>query len=149
MTPLAIGIGHPFRRDDGIGAAVAEALTVTDIDVLIHHGEGTDLMARWAGRDLVVAIDATASGAPAGTIRTWDAVAAPLPAGLLPKGSHLFGLAEAIELARLLGTLPASLMVVGVEGADFSTGQGFSPDVAAALPLAVGVVERLLATHPI
>jgi len=144
VTALVIGVGHPFRRDDGIGPAVAEALAATGVEALIHHGEGTDLMARWRGRGTVVAIDATASGTAAGTVRVWDAVAAPLPAGLLPKGSHQFGLAEGIEMARLLGQLPETLMVIGVEGADFSAGQGLSPAVAAALPLAVAEAERLL-----
>jgi len=144
VTPLAIGIGHPFRRDDGIGPAVAEALSLPGVEILIHHGEGTDLMARWQDRDQVVAIDATVSGAPAGTLRVWDAVAAPLPAGLFPKGSHQFGLAEAIELSRLLGRLPAALTVIGIEGGDFSAGQGLTPTVAAALPDAVAEVERAL-----
>ena len=144
MTKLAIGIGHLFRRDDGIGPAVAEALTLPGVEVLVHHGEGTDLMARWQGRDRVVAIDATASGTAPGTIRVWDAVAAPLPAGLFPKSSHQFGLAEAIELSRLLGRLPAALTVIGIEGADFSAGQGLSPAVAAALPQAVAEAERAL-----
>jgi hydrogenase maturation protease len=146
MSPLLIGIGHPYRRDDGVGPAVVEAIAAEGFEALIHHGEGTDLMERWQGRGVVVVVDATASGAAAGTIRRWDAVAAPLPAGLFPKGSHQFGLAEGIEMARLLGRLPAALTVIGVEGADFGAGQGLSPAVAAALPQAVAEVLAALTT---
>lgn len=139
MTPLVIGIGHPFRRDDAIGPLVAERVAAaTGAELLVHHGEGSDLMERWQGRARVVVVDATASGAAPGTVRVWDA-ATPLPAQLFPKGSHLFGLAEGIEMARLLGRLPAAMIVVGVEGQDFSAGEGLSPAVAAAVDEAVRV----------
>jgi hydrogenase maturation protease len=144
MATLVIGIGNPFRRDDGIGPAVAEALALEGVAVLVHHGEGMDLMERWAGFDRVVLADATCSGAAPGTVRIWDAAAADLPGGLFPKSSHVIGPAEAIAMARLLGRLPAYMMVVGVEGRDFSAGQGFSPAVAQALERAVVEVERLL-----
>ncbi|MGE5517022.1 MAG: hydrogenase maturation protease [Bacteroidota bacterium] len=139
MSVLILGIGHPFRGDDGIGPLVAEriaALSLPHVTALAHHGEGADLMERWAGFDRVVVVDATRSDAPPGTIRRWDAVAEKLPAALFPKSSHLFGLAEAVEMARLLGRLPPALTVIGVEGKDFSAGVGVSPEVAA-------VVERI------
>jgi hydrogenase maturation protease len=142
MNPLIIGIGHAFRRDDGIGPAVAEACRRDGLEILIHHGEGMDLMERWSGRDRVVLVDATVSGAPPGTVRVWDASAADLPSGLFPKGSHVIGPAEGIRMARLLGRLPESLWVVGVEGADFSAGVELTDLVAAALPEAVAAVER-------
>ncbi|HLO78268.1 MAG TPA: hydrogenase maturation protease, partial [Magnetospirillum sp.] len=122
MSVLVLGIGHPFRGDDAIGPMAAEAvaaLALPDVTALAHHGEGTDLMERWAGFDRVVAVDATRSDSAPGTIRRWDAVAEKLPAALFPKSSHLFGLAEAVEMARLLGRLPAGFTVIGVEGRDF------------------------------
>lgn len=142
MTTLILGIGHPFRGDDGIGLLVAErmaAAKLPGVTALTHHGEGSDLMERWAGYDRVVIVDATRSDAPAGTIRRWDAVAEKLPAGLFPKSSHLFGLAEAVEMARLLGRLPAALTVIGVEGKDFTAGTTLSPEVAAVVETVVAM----------
>lgn len=142
MSRLVLGIGHPFRGDDGIGPLVAERIAANNlpgITALAHHGEGSDLMGRWAGFDRVVIVDATCSGAPAGTIRRWDAVAEQLPAALFPKSSHLFGLAEAVEMARLLGRLPAALTVIGVEGKDFAAGTTLSPEVAAAVEAVVSI----------
>jgi hydrogenase maturation protease len=134
LKTLVIGIGHPFRGDDAVGPSVAEAvaaLSLSDVTTLTHHGEGTDLMERWQGYGWVIVVDATRSGAMPGTIRQWDA-AEGLPAALFPKGSHVFGVAEAVEMARLLGRLPPRLTVIGVEGADFTMGAGMSPAVAQA-----------------
>ncbi len=146
MTALVVGIGHPFRRDDGIGPAVAEAVAakaLPGVTVLVHHGEGTDLMARWPGFDRVVVVDATQPAGSPGQIRQWDC-AEPLPARLFPKGSHQFGLAEAVEMARLLGQLPPVLTVIGVEGEDFSAGRGLSPAVDQALPAAAALVAGMV-----
>lgn len=136
MTLLVLGIGHPFRGDDGIGPLVADrvaALNLPGVTALARHGEGTDLMECWSGVDAVVVVDATRSDAAPGTIRRWDAVAEKLPASVFPKSSHLFGLAEAVEMARLLGRLPPRLSVIGVEGKTFAPGTDLSPEVAAAV----------------
>jgi hydrogenase maturation protease len=141
MKTLVIGIGHAFRGDDAIGPLVAERIRALGHEAIVHHGEGTDLMERWAGYDCVVIVDATKSKALAGTIRRWDPIAKPLPAQLFPKGSHVFGLVEAIELARTLGRLPAKMTVIGVEGADFTMGWPLSAAID------VGkVVEEVLAS---
>lgn len=136
MTVLVLGVGHPFRGDDGLGPVVAErvaALARPDVTALAHHGEGTSLMECWQGFDAVVVVDATRSDAPPGTVRCWDAGMEKLPAALFPKSSHVFGLAEAVEMARLLGRLPPRLTVIGVEGKDFAAGTGLSPEVSAAV----------------
>lgn len=145
MSLLVLGIGHPFRGDDGLGPLAAErvaALARPGVTAFAHHGEGTSLMESWQGFDAVVLVDATRSGAAPGTIRCWDAAAQSLPAALFPKSSHVFGLAEAVEMARLLGRLPPRLMVIGVEGKDFAPGATLSPEVAAAVEPVVGMILR-------
>lgn len=150
MKVLVVGIGHAFRRDDGIGPLVAErlaAMALDGVEVLIHHGEGTDLMTRWRGYDLVVLVDATLSGAAAGTVRSWDG-AEPLPTSCFAKTSHVFGLAEAVEMARLLGDLPPRLRIIGIEGADFSPGQTITPSVLESLDEVVMMVVAFIRTNP-
>ncbi|CAA7611557.1 Hydrogenase maturation protease family protein [Magnetospirillum sp. LM-5] len=144
---LVIGIGHAFRTDDGIGPKLAELVAgrhIADVTAISHHGEGTALLELWSDAGRVILIDATISGAAPGTIRQWDA-STPLPAGQFPTGSHLFGVAEGIELARRLGRLPPSLTIIGIEAADLSRGEGLSPAVEAALPQALQTVLDLIA----
>jgi hydrogenase maturation protease len=43
--------------------------------------------------------------------------------------SHGFGVAEAINLARILQLLPKSLTVYGIEGKNFGIGETVSPEV--------------------
>jgi hydrogenase maturation protease len=146
MPALLIGIGHPYRRDDGIGPAVAEAvraLALPGVEVLCHHGEGTDLMERWRGYRSVVLVDALSGGGEPGRVAVWEN-GATLPVGPFVAGSHVFGVVQAVELARLLGLLPARLGVVGVVGTDFSAGEELTPAVTAAIPLAVAAARRLL-----
>ena len=56
--------------------------------------------------------------------------------------THGFGLAEAIEMARAMGSLPATCIVYAVEGAGFETGEPMSEPVADA---AAKVAEQIMA----
>lgn len=142
-APLILGVGNRYRRDDGVGPMVAEALAERGLDALAVDGDGATLMGLWedveSGRPVIV-VDATRSGAEPGTVRRLDAVATELPTGMGFFNSHAFGLAEAVETARSLGKLPASLIIHGVEGADFTLGEGLSEPVAAA---AVALIEAI------
>ena len=86
------------------------------------------------GVDEAVIVDAVRSGAPTGTIHRFDAGAGPLPASLRGVAStHHVGLAEALELARALGRLPARTTVYGIEGISFDAGAPVSAPVVAAI----------------
>lgn len=144
---LIIGIGNRFRRDDGIGPAVIEALEVKNTSgwrLLTLSGEGASLIEHWRGSESVVIVDAIRSGERAGTIESFDANEKPVPTGHFHYSSHAFGLAEAIEVSRALGELPR-VHIVGVVGKDFSSGEELSPEVFAALPEVVRRIETMIA----
>ena len=133
---MIVGAGNAFRRDDGAGLAAARRLggaLSRDIRVLEKEGECSALLDDWQGEDAVVIIDATSSGSGPGTIRRYEAHERPLPSVFSRSSTHAFGVAEAIELARALGRLPARDIVFGIEGRDFTPGEGLSPDVDAAV----------------
>ena len=133
---VVIGVGNPDRGDDGAGPAVARLLRDTllgAVDVVEDGGEMTGLVERLTDATEVVLVDAAVSGAPSGTVRRFDAVAAPLPQGCVGVSSHGFGLAAAIELARTLGRLPPRCIVYAIEGTCFAPGAPLSPPVAAAV----------------
>jgi hydrogenase maturation protease len=136
MELLAIGIGHPDRGDDAVGRIVAARLRECapgGVTVLEHDGEATALLA-WLGRaEAAILVDAAMSGEAVGTVRRFDVGRAPLPNGCFGLSTHGMGLAEAVELARALGQLPARCIVYAVEARSFDHGAPPSPKVAAAV----------------
>jgi len=140
---IVIGIGNPDRGDDGVGRLVAHSLRnrlPAGVEVVEADGEATALLAHMDGVEAAYLVDACTSGAAPGTVRRFDAAAAPLPQAAFGLSTHGFGLAEAIELARALGQLPQHCVVYAIEGAGFETGAPVSDAVAEAVPR---VVERL------
>jgi hydrogenase maturation protease len=145
---LVIGVGNPFRRDDGVGPALAErvaALALPNVDTISASGEGAALMEAWRGRPAVIVVDAARSGAVSGTITRLDAHETAMPSAFLHYSSHAFGVAEAVELARALGQLPPKLLVYAVEGRDFAAGVGFSAEITAAIPTLLHHITREIA----
>lgn len=138
---LVVGLGNRLRGDDAAGLEAVRLLgRGAPAAVLEHEGEPLGLIELWEGARLVVVVDAVSSGGPAGSLHRVDAADAPLPARLRSPAAHAFGLADTIELARVLGRLPPALLVMGVEGACFDTGAGLSPEVSRALPALVAAV---------
>ncbi len=141
---LIIGIGNTYRGDDGAGNAVAQRLAgqvPPEATVIEQSGEGTALVEAWKGAQFVIVVDAMESGAPAGTIRRFDAVAKNLPVELFRHSNHTFGVGGAVELARTLNELPASLIVYGIEGQEFTAGERLSDPVEKAV---AAVASRVL-----
>jgi hydrogenase maturation protease len=129
---LIIGVGNRFRRDDGVGPIIADQLHAAGFNAREHGGEGTSLMETWSGTETVIIIDAALSGAEPGTIHRFDASRDSLPKDLFHYSSHLFAVAEAVEMARILNRLPKLLIVYGIEGETFDFGEGLGPAVEGA-----------------
>ncbi len=143
MSILLIGIGNEYRSDDGAGLAAIRALKareLPDTRVIESPSDGAELMELWKTAARVILIDAVSSGAESGTIYRFDAHAQPMPACLSFLSTHAFGLAGAIELARVLDQLPSCLVVYAIEGQNFSTGTGLSREVEQAVQK---VVEKV------
>lgn len=141
MTWLVVGLGNPDRGDDAVGPIVVSGIAglgLPRVDVLAHE-DPTGLIETWSRYTGVVVVDAVHTGAAPGTVVTLEAGAG---SGVLADrawartgrgGTHAFGLAAAIELARALGMVPERLVLVGVEAAQVDHGAGLSPQVLAAL----------------
>jgi bidirectional [NiFe] hydrogenase diaphorase subunit len=140
---LIIGVGNRYRGDDGAGIAVARLLSEQahpGLTVIEASGEGTALVEAWKGSPFVIVADAIQSGAPAGTIRRFDAVEEKIPGEFFGRSTHAFGVAGAIELARTLNELPARLVVYGIEGQDFAPGERLTAAVEKAIAAAAAQV---------
>lgn len=141
---VLVGVGNRFRRDDGVGPAVAEACAARELPgvrVCAELADPTELLELWAGAPLAVLVDAVVSGAAAGTV-TRRAVDELQDAAAV--SSHGMDIASMVRLGRALDRLPAELVVITVEAADTGHGAGLTPAVAAAVPDAVGAVLALL-----
>jgi hydrogenase maturation protease len=143
MSTLIIGVGNEFRGDDGVGIVIARRLRAeapAHVTILEASGEGAALMETWKGAPRVILIDATRSGSPPGAIHRFEAHAEPLPSRFFHYSTHAFSVAEAVELARALNQLPPRLIVYGIEGKNYTAGEGLSPEVERA---AASVMARL------
>lgn len=132
-----IGCGNIERGDDAAGVLVARRLRELGADAVEHSGEGLSLMESWEGCDSVILIDAVMTGAAPGAITARDGNLSPITGDTRGCTTHAFGVAEAVELARVLGRLPHRLSIYGIEGRKFELGSAPSPEVAQA-------VERLV-----
>lgn len=145
MKTLVVGIGHPDRGDDGVGAMVVRLLVGRVPEGVALHtrlGDLLGLLDDWAGFDRVICIDAAEPAGTPGRLYRFDLDEQHLPPGVPVSSSHAIGLTEAVALARVLGTAPAELLVFAVEGACFEHGAGLSQEVAEA---AYVVAERIAA----
>ncbi len=125
-----IGIGNEYRGDDAAGIAVARRLAgLPDVTVIELPGEGTEIIDAMAPFDRVILADASRSGEIPGTIREFDVSTVSLPVRFFNYSTHAFGLAEALEVARALGTLPPEVTVFAIEGHRFDAGDELSPPV--------------------
>jgi hydrogenase maturation protease len=141
---LLIGIGNLYRRDDGVGLIVARRIQELSpaLRVVEATGEGTQLMDAWQSADAVVLVDAVRSGCSPGRVHRLDARMQRIPSDYFNYSTHAFSVAEAVEISRELDSLPASLVIYGIEGKSFAAGTELSPEVAGAVG---DVAEQILA----
>ncbi|HEV2169648.1 MAG TPA: hydrogenase maturation protease, partial [Candidatus Binatus sp.] len=107
---LILGCGNDDRSDDAAGLLVVRRLRELGIEAHEHGGDALGLIEAWSGAREVVVIDAVVRGTDPDTVRE------------APCSTHNLGLAEAIELARVLGRLPAKLTIYGIEAKCFDRG---------------------------
>ena len=133
-----------MRGDDAVGLLAARRIRqeVGDrVEVIEAEMAGIDLMELMKGARVVILIDAARSGQIPGMTHRLDASHGPIGGWIFPRSSHAIGTVDALELARAMGTLPATVIVYGVEVANTEAGQPLSPPVAKALDQ---VVERIV-----
>lgn len=140
---VVVGVGNAYRGDDGVAFAVLERLRARvphGVELVACEQEPTRLLDAWSGSDVTVVVDAVASGEEPGTLHRCDATSKPVPARTFHSSTHAFSVGETIELARALGKLPGRVVVYGIEGETFESGDELSRPVAAAIEPAVDAI---------
>jgi hydrogenase maturation protease len=115
------------------------------VEVVEHDGEPAGLLDLWEGANLAIVVDAVrpSTDSPRGFHRVEverDAMGG--HHGAAPAiSSHGAGPGDAVELARVLDRLPERLVLYGIEGARFSPGLDFSPELEASV---AAVADRIV-----
>ena len=149
---VVIGVGNEFRRDDGAGPAVIARLralqpgdaSLSGVTLALSDGEPGRMIDLWEGARLAVVIDAVRDAAmpPGHTCQLAVDALAGVADGAA--SSHGIGLGDTVELARVLGRLPARLTVLAVVGRDFGFGTGLTAEVATAVAELVEQVREIV-----
>ena len=143
-----VGVGSPFG-DDRLGWVAAETLQRSSavnalepgrIVISILDRPGAMLLAHCRDADHVIVMDAVRSGAVPGTRHRLSV--SDLADSRLPATSHGFGVAAALELARVLGGLPDRLLLYGIEMDASCSGCVLSDAVAGVMPVFVREIEK-------
>ena len=141
---IVIGVGNRARGDDAVGLRVVERLKGS-VTCYESSGDPSELIVLFGSDPDVIVVDAMVSGSNPGTITTTSISFGAHPTSPVPlrsqSSTHGFGVFEALELARILGTVPARLTVIGIEGSDFSLGGDLSPALE---PAVARVADRIL-----
>lgn len=148
-TTLVLGLGNPWRGDDGVGPALIAALQThgapPNATLLDGGTAGLEMVLLWEGYQRVIIIDAADLGCRPGAWQRLDLSRTPLAAHPLTGTLHAAGLAEALALAQALDQLPPQLILFGVQPHSVGWEAGLSPAVAAALPHLCEAVRQTVA----
>jgi hydrogenase maturation protease len=153
LTVLVAGIGNIFLGDDGFGPEVARRLAtappgVDDVRVVDYGIRGMhlayDLLDGYEALVLVDTVPSSATNEPPGTLSVLEVRPDDLGFGELD-AHGMNPVAVLSSLESLGGSLPPTY-VVGCVPRTLEEGIGLSDPVAAAIPGAVAVTERLIET---
>jgi len=149
---LVAGVGNTLRSDDGFGVAAArrlEAMTLPEGVRVVETGiSGMTLVQElMEGYDALVVMDVVDRGRPPGTIML---IKPDLPdvndlshdqRHELTGNTHLATPSQVMMMAKAMGNLPGSVLLVGCQPVDAEgLGMELSPEVAAAVEVAVAEV---------
>jgi hydrogenase maturation protease len=141
---LVLGLGNTIMADDGVGPRVIELLKAdsrvpADLELLDGGTLGLDLLPYLEGVSLLVIVDAVETGKAAGTMLrlSGEDVPVAMETKLSP---HQMGMKDLLAVARLMGQLPESIVLIGVQPERLEMDTELSPTVHNVLPDLVNMV---------
>lgn len=148
-TTLILGIGNTLFRDEGVGVEVIRRLALADDlkDVVLIDG-GTlsfTLAPEIADSPRLIVVDAAILGTAPGSVRVFEGDAMDRQLSGKGKSVHEVSLMDLMDMARLSDTLPRRRALVGIEPGEVAWGDSLTPEVEAAVPIALAEIRRLLA----
>ncbi|MCP4571428.1 MAG: hydrogenase maturation protease [bacterium] len=145
-----IAAGNSFYGDDGIGAAVLEAVeredTVPGAELVDIATDALSLIDHLEPGKQHVIVDAAQMGLAPGEVAAFRADEVKLRIRQDNLSVHGFGLPEAFAMAGKLGLMPDHMLIVGVEPERIEINQGLSDVVAAAVPRVLEILQAEVGT---
>lgn len=138
---VVVGLGNPYRSDDGVGVEVLRRLSPRPgLAILESAKSGMNLAWVLSGYEKALVVDA-APFLPPGEVALFPLAALPEEG----RWGHAIGLRQAAQsLEGLgLGTVEVAVLGIGIP-CDPPFGQGLSPKVEEAVPKALEVIEEWL-----
>lgn len=153
---LVAGFGNLYRRDDGVGRVVVDALrerlgyTPLDpmddgfedlshtVDTVALHQLVPELAETLAAYDLVIFIDAHVGNLPEAMREERLAISFQTPFV-----SHQFHPSSVLALAQQMSGHAPEAVLISLRGQDFDFGEGLSPETAELVPQAVARILEL------
>jgi hydrogenase maturation protease len=140
-----LGIGNILLNDEGVGIHVVKSLEeegFTGADLIDGGTGGFHLLGFIQSYEHVIIADASLDEFPAGNVR----ILHPKYAKDFPHqlSAHEIGLRDLLDAAFLLGNIP-DIYLVAISVKDFQElGMELTPDVEAAIPVAIEKVKELV-----
>jgi hydrogenase maturation protease len=150
---LILGVGNPFRRDDGIGPAIIGRLKLewglpepgrlreSNVDLLDGGIDGLSLIDYIEGYEKVLVVDAVNMGMAPGEVRMFSPEEVKLTIKADALSTHGFGLAEVIALMEKL-EMKTDIRIIGIQAKDVTFGEGMSPEVSSKIEEILKLVEK-------
>ena len=150
---VVLGLGNPLRGDDGVGLAVAAALSrllerhpIVGVRVVTSERGGLEVLNLLAGAREAVVVDCLEVETPRPGRVHWLSLDE-MRGSARVQGAHEVSLANVLEIGRLLGVqVPDSIAVLGVEarpGPDID--DRLSPPLAASVDRIAALLHDHLA----
>ncbi|MBT3260910.1 hydrogenase maturation protease [bacterium] len=143
---LIIGVGNPYRKDDGIGPYIIKLLQTQkeiEADLLDGGTDGLTLIDYIKEYTQVILIDAVNMGKPAGEIVCFSPAEVQLKIKNDSLSTHGFGLAEVLKLVKELD-IKTKIQIIGIQPQDISFGEGLSKVINDKISEVIKIIKKTL-----
>lgn len=149
QNTLILGLGNVLMTDEAVGPLVVRRLGAeAEADGPLRFIDGGTLSFSLAvpieACERLIVVDAAAMGEWPGTVRVFEGETMDRQLRLPARSVHEVSLADLMDMVRLTDRLPRRRALVGIEPAVIDWGDGLTPTVEAAVPVAMAEVLTLL-----
>ena len=133
-----IAVGNDLYGDDGIGNAVLCALEqmpeMSRIELVDGATDALGLIDHFLGTDHVIIIDAAQMGEKPGTVKVFSREEVKLQIKMDHLSVHGISLAETLDIAQAVDSLPKKITIIGIEPKNIGISQNLSDVVKNSIP---------------